>query len=79
MEGGRHRCLRIIEKRDAGEAGEDLWLLDEIARRGAQRMLMAALKTEADSYVDRHRDEPSRRPPCSDDHTEASSLNLVVV
>ena len=32
-------------------------LLDEIARQGAQRMLMTALKWEADSYVERHRGE----------------------
>jgi putative transposase len=53
--------LRVVENQDAGEAGEELLLLDEIARQGAQRMLMAALKWEADSYVERHRakrDEP---------------------
>jgi hypothetical protein len=28
---------------NAGEVGEELFLLDEIARQGAQRMLMTAL------------------------------------
>jgi hypothetical protein len=32
-------------------------LLDEIAREGALRMLMAALKAGSDAYVERHRDE----------------------
>ena len=31
--------------------------LDEIAREGARRMLIEALKAEADDYVERHRDE----------------------
>jgi hypothetical protein len=35
--------LRVVEKQDAGEADGELWLLDEIAREGARRMLMAAL------------------------------------
>jgi transposase-like protein len=49
--------LRVVEKPDAGEASEELWSLDEIAREGARRMLMAALKAESDAYVDRHRNE----------------------
>ena len=49
--------LKVIENRDAREAGEEVLLLDEIARAGAQRMLMAALKTEADAHVGRHRGE----------------------
>ena len=47
--------LRVVENQDAGEAGEELLVLDEIAREGARRMLMTALKWEADSYVERHR------------------------
>ena len=43
--------LRVVEKRDEREAGEQVLLLDEIARRGALRMLMEALKAEADAYV----------------------------
>src|SRR6516162_2161709 len=49
--------LKVVENQDAGEVGEELLLLDEIARQGAQRMLMTALKWEADSYVERHRGE----------------------
>jgi len=32
-------------------------LLDEIAREGARRMLVAALETEVDAYLEAHRDE----------------------
>lgn len=49
--------LKVIERRDDGEAGGELLLLDEIAREGARRMLMAALKAESDAYVERHRGE----------------------
>jgi len=48
--------LKVIEKRDEGEAGEEL-RLDEIAREGARRMLIEALKAEVDDYVERHRRE----------------------
>jgi len=47
--------LRVIEKQEGREEGEELLLLDELARQGAQRMLMTALKWEADGYVERHR------------------------
>jgi transposase-like protein len=49
--------LKVAEKQDAREAGEELLLLDEIAREGARRMLMEALRAEADDYVERHRGE----------------------
>jgi putative transposase len=49
--------LKVVEKRDESEAGEELLLLDEIAREGARRMLMEALRAEADDYVERHRGE----------------------
>jgi putative transposase len=49
--------LKVVEKRDEREAGEEVLLLDEIAREGALRMLMAALKAESDAYVERHRGE----------------------
>jgi hypothetical protein len=39
--------LKVVEKREEREAGEEVSLLDEIARKGALRMLMAALKAEA--------------------------------
>src|ERR1700686_3518681 len=49
--------LKVIEKPAAREAGEELLQLDEIAREGARRMLIEALKAEADDYVERHRGE----------------------
>ena len=49
--------LKVVESRVGREAGEQLFELDEIARIEARRMLMAALKTEADDYVERHREE----------------------
>ncbi len=49
--------LKVVEKQDAREASEELLLLDEIAREGARRMLIQALRAEADDYVERHRDE----------------------
>src|SRR6202045_31886 len=57
--GGRETppMLKVMEKGALGEASWDLFELDEIALAGARRMLMAALKTEAVDYVERHRDE----------------------
>lgn len=50
--------MKVIENAGEREAGEGGFLpLDEIAREGARRMLSAALKAEADDYVERHRDE----------------------
>lgn len=49
--------LKVIEKQEPREVGEEVLSLDEIARAGAQRMLMAALRAEADDYVERHRGE----------------------
>src|SRR6516225_7854350 len=49
--------LKVVENRDAREAGEELLRLDEIAREGARRMLSEALKAEVDDYVERHRGE----------------------
>jgi putative transposase len=53
--------LKVVEKRDAREAGEELSSLDEIAREGARRMLIEALKAEADDYVEHHRGERDQR------------------
>ncbi|MBV8773422.1 MAG: hypothetical protein JO166_14000 [Deltaproteobacteria bacterium] len=47
--------LKVVEKQDGREAGEEHLLLEEIAREGARRMLMEALKAEVDDYVERHR------------------------
>jgi putative transposase len=55
--------LKVVEKQDAREAGEELLPLDQIAREGARRMLMEALQAEVDDYVERHqgeRDEDGR-------------------
>src|ERR1700675_1065691 len=49
--------LKVTEKPAAREASEELLPLDEIAREGARRMLIEALKAEADDYVERHRGE----------------------
>src|SRR6202162_2003652 len=49
--------LKVMEKGALREASWDLFELDEIALAGARRMLMAALKTEAADYVERHRAE----------------------
>jgi putative transposase len=49
--------LKVVEKQDEREAGEELLLLDQIAREGARRMLIEALKAEADDYVERHHGE----------------------
>jgi transposase-like protein len=49
--------LKIVENGTGREAGEQLFELDEIARMGARRMLIAALETEAADYVERHREE----------------------
>jgi putative transposase len=46
--------LKVVENRAGREADEQLFELDEIARRGARRMLMAALELEAADYVERH-------------------------
>jgi hypothetical protein len=46
--------LKVVEKRNGREAGEELLVLDEIAREGARRMLLEALKAEVDDYVERH-------------------------
>jgi hypothetical protein len=43
--------LKVVEKRDEREAGEELLRLDEIAREGARRMLIEALQAEVDEYV----------------------------
>ena len=49
--------LKVVEKRDGREAGEELLLLDEIVREGARRMLIEALKAEVDDYIEHHRSE----------------------
>ena len=40
--------MKVVEKGAGREVGDQLLELDEIARAGARRMLMAALKAEAE-------------------------------
>jgi putative transposase len=47
--------LKVVEDEGVREAGEEPLLLDEVARRGARLMLIAALETEAADYVERYR------------------------
>jgi putative transposase len=47
--------LKVAEKRDERGAGGERLGLDEIAREGALRMLLEALKAEVDDYIERHR------------------------
>src|SRR5271169_2394223 len=49
--------LKVVENGALREASGELSELDEIARAGARRMLMAALEREAADYVERHRHE----------------------
>ena len=49
--------LKVVGRNPAGEESGELLPLDEIARVGARRMLMAALEVEAADYVERHRQE----------------------
>jgi putative transposase len=49
--------LKVVERSPAGEESIELLPLDEIARSGAKRMLMAALEAEAADYVERRRQE----------------------
>ena len=39
--------LKVVEKRDGREAGEEFLRLDEIEREGARRMLLQALQAES--------------------------------
>jgi transposase-like protein len=49
--------LRVVGD-EAGEDGVDgRSLLDEIAREGARRMLVAALEAEVTAYLEAHREE----------------------
>jgi transposase-like protein len=53
--------LKLVEDGAAGEAADELLELDEIARVGARRMLMAALEAETADYVERHSQERDER------------------
>src|SRR6266511_1933531 len=51
--------LRVVPEDDARQ--EFALTLDEICRRGAERMLAVALEAEVDAYLERHRDERDSR------------------
>jgi putative transposase len=47
-----------VRRLPVGEGNEEITLaLDELAREGARRMIAAALRAEADEYVDRFADD----------------------
>jgi putative transposase len=71
--------LKVVENGAGREAGEQFFELDEIARVGARRMLMAALEAEADDYVDRYReahDESGRALVVHNGRAQARKLTL---
>jgi transposase-like protein len=49
--------LKVVGHEVAQEGVDGRSLLDEIAREGARRMLVAALETEVAAYLEAHRDE----------------------
>jgi len=71
--------LKVVENGVLREAREELSELDEIARVGARRMLIAALETEATDYVERHhheRDESGRALVVHNGKGQARKLTL---
>src|SRR5712691_10406836 len=71
--------LKVVEDEGAREAGEEPLLLDEVARRGARLMLIAALETEAADYVERHRqarDEQGRALVVHNGRSQGRKLTL---
>jgi putative transposase len=53
--------LKVVGSEAAQDAVHGRSLLDEIAREGARRMLVAALETEVAAYLEAHRDERDAR------------------
>ena len=49
--------LRVAGSESAHEEVDGRSLLDEIAREGARRMLVAALEAEVAAYLEAHREE----------------------
>ena len=49
--------LKIVGNETAQDGVDGRSLLDEIAREGARRMLVAALETEVAAYLEAHREE----------------------
>jgi putative transposase len=70
---------KVVEIRTQREEASILPSLDELAREGARRMLMAALEAEVAQYVDAHhgeRDEDGRRLVVRNGHGRARKLTL---
>jgi transposase-like protein len=59
LHGGKEAApmLKVVGDEAVEDEGDGRPLLDEIAREGARRMLMAALETEVAAYLEAHRDE----------------------
>src|SRR4029077_6668299 len=57
--GGKEAALmlKVVGNEAAQEEADGRSLLDEIAREGARRMLVAALETEVAAYLEAHREE----------------------
>jgi hypothetical protein len=71
--------LKVVENGALREASGELSELDEIARAGARRMLLAALETEAADYVERHRhdrDESGRALVVNNGQSHGRKLTL---
>src|SRR3954471_24494710 len=52
--------MEDVRRLPAGEGNDEIAVtLDELAREGARRMIAAALRAEADEYVERFADERS--------------------
>lgn len=49
--------LKIVDNETARDGKDGRSVLDEIAREGARRMLVAALEAEIAAYVEAHREE----------------------
>jgi putative transposase len=49
--------LKVIGTKSAEDEVDGRFLLDEIAREGALRMLLAALEAEVAAYLEAHREE----------------------
>src|SRR5437763_6818563 len=50
--------MHDVRRLPVGEGNEEITIaLDELAREGARRMIAAALRAEADAYVERFSDE----------------------
>ena len=52
--------LKVVDNESAHDEVDERSLLDEIAREGARRMLVAALETEVAAYLGAHCDEHDR-------------------